>query len=533
MNRSLAGALGAALLCVGAPQAFAKTLVFCSEGDPGSLNPQTASSVTVADAAAPVFENLVAVPPGGGAIAPALAQSWDISPDGRQYTFHLRHGVKFHASKRFQPTRDLDADDVVFSFERQWQADNPFHKPASGSFDYFEDMEMPRLLEAIDKVDDYTVRFRLKHAEAPFLADLSMSFAAIMSAEYAAAMLKAGTPDLLDTEPVGTGPFVFESYRKDLTLRYTAFADYWDGRPKVDTLVFSITPNPSVRLNKLKSGECQVMSYPAPDDASRIEGDPHLTLLRQDGLNVGYLAMNAQRPPFNDVRVRRAFNLAIDKATLVDTVYGSTGAPAKNPLPPSLWSYDDTVPSYPYDVEAARKLMVEAGQADGFDLDLWYMPVNRPYNPDNKRVAEMVADDLARIGVRAHPRTTNWSEYRRIVSTGELPAAFFGWISDNGDPDNFLGILLGCDPAGHAYANNIAKWCDPAYDGLIEAAKTASDQAVRADLYRRAQRIAHEQAPWVPLAHGLLLGAVRKSVIGFKLDPFGRNIFTKVDVQPE
>ena len=535
MKASLSIIAAASMLASGFSPALAKTLVFCSEGDPGGLNPQTASSVTVADAAQPMFDNLVAVPPGGGTVAPALASSWDISADGKQYVFHLRHGVKFHGNGRFKPTRDLNADDVLFSFERQWRADNPYHTPASGSFDYFNDMEMPRLLEGIDRVDDYTVRFRLTKAEAPFLADMAMSFASIMSAEYAQAMLKAGTPELLDTAPVGTGPFMFESYRKDLTIRYTAFADYWAGRPPVDTLVFSITPNASVRLNKLKSGECQVMSYPAPADAARIAQDPNLTLLRQEGLNVGYLAMNAQQAPFNDLRVRRAFNMAIDKATFVDTVYGATGTVAKNPLPPSIWSYDDTIPPYPYDVAAAQKLMVEAGLADGFDLDLWYMPVNRPYNPDSKRIAEMVADDLARIGVRAHLKTTTWSEYRSQIAMGIWPASFFGWISDNGDPDNFLGILLGCDPQGHAYANNVAKWCDPTYDRLIESAKAVSDRDTRERLYKQAQAIAHDQAPWVPLAHGLVLvlGAVRKSVTGFKLDPFGRNIFTKVDLQAE
>ena len=523
-----------AALVLGVPAgASGKTLVFCSEGDPGSLNPQTANTVTVADAALPMFDNLVAVPPGGGLVGPALAESWDVSPDGRQYTFHLRRGVRFHTTKRFTPSRDFDADDVLFSFNRQWRADNPFHKPASGRFDYFQDMEFPTLLEGIDRIDDHTVRFRLTQAEAPFLADLAMSFASIMSAEYAEAMLKAGTPDALDTDPVGTGPFVFDSYRKDVTIRYTAFADYWAGRPPVDTLVFSITPNASVRLNKLRSGECQVMTYPAPADAPRIARDPDLVLLRQEGLNVGYMAMNTQWGPLKDVRVRRALNMAVDKATLVDTVYGVTGTPAKNPLPPTIWSYDDAVPAYPYDVAAARKLMIEAGQANGFDVDVWYMPVTRPYNPDGKRIAEMVADDLGRIGVRAHLRTTTWSDYRRIVVTGEMPVAFFGWISDNGDPDNFLGLLLGCDRDGRASANNIAKWCDPAYDRLVEAAKATSDRPERDRLYRAAQGIAHDQAPWVPLAHGAMLGAARRSVTGYKLDPFGRNNFAKVDLQAE
>jgi dipeptide transport system substrate-binding protein len=516
------------LLFLTSGQGLAKTLVFCSEAAPESLNPQTVTSVTGMNAADPMFDGLVRFRPGGGAIVPALAESWAVSPDGTEYTFHLRKGVKFHANQHFTPTRTFNADDVLFSFNRQWRDDNPYHHPPGTSFDYFQDMEMPKLLSTIDRIDDYTIRFRLSHAEAPFLADLAMPFTKILSAEYAATLLKAGTPDLLDQEPIGTGPFAFESYRKDMTVRYRAF-DYWGGRPHIDTLVFAITPNVAVRLTKLKAGECHVMSFPSPADAEKVEQDPQLTLLRQEGLNVGYLALNASRPPFDDVRVRRAVNMAIDKATLVRVVYGRSGAPAKNPLPPTLWSYNDAVEPYPYDPVAAQHLMSEAGLDKGTDADLWYMPVTRAYNPDSRRVAEMVADDLAHIGIRVQLKTAPWADYREKVLAGATTMAFYGWTSDNGDPDNFLGILLGCHE-GQAYANNIAKWCDADYDALITRAKRTSNSEERAKLYGQAQVIAHDQAPWVPIAHAVVLGAIHKTVKGFQLDPFGRFLFSEVDL---
>lgn len=519
------------LAATGLP-ASAKTLVFCSEADPESLNPQTVTSVTGMNASDPMFDGLVRFRPGGGEILPGLAESWDISPDGTTYTFHLRHGVKFHRNAQFSPTRDFTTDDVLFSFNRQWRDENPYHHPLGGAFDYFQDMEMPKLLKTIDRVDDHTVRFVLSHAEAPFLADLAMPFARVLSAEYADAMLKHGTPDLLDSQPIGTGPFTFESYRKDVTIRYRAFDDYWGGRPPIDTLVFSITPNVAVRLTKLKSGECHVMSFPNPADAAKIEQDSKLSLLHQEGLNVAYMALNAQRPPFADVRVRRAVNLAIDKATIIRVVYGPGGTAAKNPLPPTIWSYNNAVEPYPYDPAAAQKLMVEAGMEKGLETDLWYMPVTRAYNPDSKRVAEMVADDLARIGVKVKLRTAEWPEYRAKVLAGETPAAFYGWTSDNGDPDNFLGILLACHD-GEAYANNIAKWCNADYTALINKAKLTADVAARAKLYEKAQEIVHDQAPWVPIAHATVLGAIRKNVKGFQLDPFGRFLFGEVDLLPE
>lgn len=523
-------AVAAALLAVAAP-ASAKTLVFCSEADPGVLDPHTVTSFTDVNAAEPMFEGLVRLQSPGGAIEPGLARSWDVSPDGTEYTFHLRPGVRFHSGARFAPTRTLDADDVLFSFNRQWRADNPYHGPGV-SFDYFDDLGMAQLLAAVERVDDLTVRFRLTRPEAPFLADLTMPFAKVLSAEYADAMLKAGTPERFAAEPVGTGPFSFEAYRKGVTVRYRAFDGYWGGRRPIDTLVFSITPDASIRMTKLKAGECQVASFPNAADAAAIEVDPHLSLLRQEGFNVGFLAMNVGRPPFDDPRVRRAVNMAIDKDTLVRAVYGRGGVPAKNPLPPTIWAYDERVPPYPYDPAAARRLMSEAGLDRGVDVDLWYMPVARAYNPDGRRAAEMVADDLARIGVRAHLVTAPWAAYRTAVMAGDPALSFFGWTSDNGDPDNFLSILLGCRD-GHPFAYNVAKWCDARYDALVEAAKLTTDRDRRADLYRQAQAVVHDAAPWVPIAHGVVLSAVRKSVRGFRLDPFGRFLFDQVDVGAE
>jgi dipeptide transport system substrate-binding protein len=519
----------ACLLIAGSMAVQAKTLVFCTEGDPGTISPPIVTSITGVNAVQPMFDTLVSFKPGGSEIVPGLAESWTISPDATEYVFHLRRGVKFHPTPHFTPRRTFNADDVVFSFERQWREDNPFHRPRGASFSYFDDMEMAGLLRSIDKIGDYTVRFRLTRAEAPFLADMAMSFAMIGSAEYADAVLKAGTPDLLDDEPVGTGPFTFESYRKDVAVRYKSFADYWGGQPAIDSLVFSITPNASMRLTKLKANECQVMSFPSPADAGRIEHDPQLTLLRQPGLNIGYMALNASRPPLDDVRVRRAINLAIDKDTLVRTVYGRDGTPAKNPLPPTQWSYNDEIAPYPYDPAMAQRLMVEAGLANGFEVDLWYMPVTRSYNPDSKRLGEMIADDLARIGIRVHLTTAPWAEYRKRLMAGEASLAFFGWTSDNGDPDNFLDLLLGCRD-WEPYSNNIAKWCDPAYNQLVTRAKLTSDYAERNHLYHQAQIIFHDEAPWVPIAHSVVLSAIRKCVKGFELDPFGRFLFEKVDL---
>ena len=510
--------------------AAAKTLVFCSEGSPEALNPALITTTTGMNAARPIFNNLVEFVPGSTRIMPGLAESWTVSDDGLTYTFKLRAGVTFHSSRAFKPSRDLNAEDVAFSLLRQWKEDHPYYRVSNASFDYFKDMEMPELLTAVDAPDPRTVRITLARPEAPFLANLAMPFAVIHSAEYAAEMLRAGTPERLDQEPIGTGPFSFAGYQKDVTLRYRAFPEHWAGRPPLDALIFSITPNPVVRLTKLKAGECQVMALPSPSDTAEIAANTALTLMQQEGLNVGYLALNTTRPPFDDVRVRRAINMALDKAAIVAAVYRGAGAVAKNPVPPTLWSYNDSIKDYPYDPVQAQRLLAEVGLSQGFDTDLWYMPVSRPYNPNAKRVAEMIQTDLARIGVRANLMSDEWSRYRARIQAGEHMMALYGWTGDNGDPDNFLHVLLGCASA-RTGGNNIAKWCNTEYDALVTRAKLTANQSERERLYGQAQEVFKREAPWVPLAHSVVFMATRKTVSGFRMDPLGRHAFEAVDLR--
>ncbi|HEX2553504.1 MAG TPA: ABC transporter substrate-binding protein [Microvirga sp.] len=522
-------ALGLFLLL--SPPALGKTLVFCSEGNPEALNPQLVTTTTGMNAVRPVFNTLVEFVPGSTELGPGLAESWTVSEDGREYVFRLRKDVRFHANATFRPTRPMNADDVLFSLLRQWKEDHPYHRVSGAGYDYFKDLAMGELLESIDRLDDHTVRIRLTRPDAPFLANLGMLFNAIHSAEYAAALLKAGTPERLDREPVGTGPFVFTGYQKDVAIRYAVFPEYWGGRQPIDILVFSITPNAAVRLTKLKAGECHVMAFPNPVDTGRIEADSALVLRQLEGFNIGYMALAVTKKPFDDVRVRRAINRAIDKAAIVDAVYQGAGVVAKNPIPPTLWSYHEGVQDEPYDVASAQRLLAEAGYPNGFETELWYMPVNRAYNPNGKRVAEMIQSDLAKIGIRLRLVTHEWDAYRARLLAGEPPMALFGWTGDNGDPDNFLDVLLGCT-AARVGGNNIAKWCDPEFDRLVTQAKVIADRAERERLYRRAQEIFKAGAPWVPLAHSVVFMATRREVTGFRMDPLGRHDFTGVDIGP-
>jgi dipeptide transport system substrate-binding protein len=528
-----------ALLCAVALPALlalspvsAKTLVFCSEGSPENFYPGVNTTGTSFDANEPVYNRLVEFEYGGTKVVPGLAEKWDISADGLTYTFHLRKGVKWHASnKAFKPTRDFNADDVLFMFERQWKEDNAFFKVTSPNHSYFSDMGMPKLLKSVEKVNDLTIKITLDKPEAPFLANLAMPYAAVQSKEYADAMLKAGTPEKIDQDPVGTGPFYLVQYQKDAVIRYKAFPQYWGGKAKIDDLVYSITPDASVRWAKLQKNECHVMPYPNPADLDAIRKDANVTIVEQAGLNVGYLAYNTTKKPFDDVRVRKAINMAINKKAIVDGVYLSTGVAAKNPIPPTMAAYNNAIKDDEYNPEAAKKLLAQAGFPNGFTTDLWAMPVQRPYNPNAKRIAELMQADLVKVGVTAEIKSFEWGEYRKRLQAGEHQMGMLGWTGDNGDPDNFMYTLLGCASAQSASGSNIAKFCYQPYEDLVLKAKTVTNPAERIKLYQQAQVIFKEQAPWFTIAHAVQLKPIRKSVIGYKNSPFGRHNFYAVDIK--
>jgi len=518
--------LGLALSAFSSAEA-AKTLVYCSEGSPEGFNPAFYTSGTTFDASRPIFNKLAEFERGTTKIAPALAESWAVSNGGKTYTFKLRKGVKFHSTKNFTPSRNFNADDVVFSFARQWDKNHPYYKVSGGSYEYFNGMGMPDLIKDIVKVDDYTVRFDLNHPEAPFIANMGMDFASIMSAEYADKMMKAGTPEMVDQNPVGTGPFQLVAYQKDAVIRYKANPDYWAGKAKIDNLVFSITTDASVRYQKLKAGECHVMPYPNPADLAAMRKDPKINLLQQEGLNVGYLAYNTKKAPFTDVRVRKALNMAINKKAIIDAVFQGAGKVAKNPIPPTIWSYNNATKDDPYDPAAAKKLLAEAGVTN-LQTNIWAMPVQRPYNPNARRMAELIQADWAKVGVTAKIVSFEWGEYLKRSKAGEHDTVLLGWTGDNGDPDNFLAVLLGCDAVG---GSNRAEWCYKPFEDLIQAAKVTSDTAERTKLYKKAQLIFKQQAPWATIAHSIVFMPIRKEVVGYKIDPFGGHIFYGVDLK--
>ncbi len=521
--------LGIAALLLGSTAVSAKTLVYCSEGSPENFSPSINTTGTSFDAARPVYNRLLEFKRGTTEVGPGLAESWDIADGGKTITFHLRKGVKFHTVKDFAPTREFNADDVLFSFNRMWKPDHPYSKVSGGKYDYFNDMDMPALLDTITKTDDHTIVMKLKTPNVAILANLAMDFASIGSAEYGEALLKKGTPEQFDQVPVGTGPFSFVAYQKDSVIRFKANKDYFGEKALVDDLVFSITPDATARYAKLKAGECHINAYPRPADLAEMQKDASLKVVHMSGLNIAFWAFNVNKPPLDKKEVRQALTMAIDRDAILKDVFLGAGEKAKTLIPSTMWSYNDKLQDYPYDPEKAKAMLKAAGVASTLEIDLWYQPVARPYNPNGKRIGEMMQSDLAKVGVNAKLVTYEWGEYRKRAQGGEHMTAQLGWTGDNGDPDNFF-FLDSCND-GKPISNNITKWCNAEYNDLLAKARLVPDQSARAKMYERMQEIEHEEAPELLVAHSIVSEVMRANVVGYKQSPLGTHTFEGVDLK--
>ncbi|MCB9025857.1 MAG: ABC transporter substrate-binding protein [Bdellovibrionaceae bacterium] len=508
----------------------AKTFVYCSEASPKIFNPQLATDGPTFNASSrTVYNRLVDFKSGGTEIVPSLAESWSVNKLGTIFTFHLRRDVKFQTTDFFKPTRSLNADDVLFSFDRMRLKDHPYHKVNGGLYQYFDGMDMGSLIKNISKTDDYTVVFELAHPEAPFLANLAMDFSSILSKEYGDVLLKKGTPDKIDFEPVGTGPFIFKKYVKDNLIRYSSNKNYFMGPAQIENLIFAITPDASVRFQKLKAGECHFIAEPSPADVPKIEKDGKFIVTKAPGLNIGYLAFNTKKKPLDNLLVRKAIHLALNRDAYIQAIYLGNAKKAKNPIPPTMWSYNDQIKDYEYNPTKAKELLAQAGFKKGFETEIWTLPVSRPYNPNGKRMGEMMQEDLAKVGVKVKLVTYKWAEYLNKAANGEHALLQLGWTGDNGDPDNFLNTLLGCD--GIAKGSNYAQWCDKDFQNHIKKAKMTADIELREKHYKMAQEIFKANVPWVTIAHATVFKAMDKKVKGYKASPFGYESFYEVNLE--
>jgi peptide/nickel transport system substrate-binding protein len=503
--------LGACSSNAGSNASNGSTLVFGRNQDAVSLDPAIVTDGMSLNVARITMEGLTGYKLGSFDVIPALATSWTVSPDGKIWTFNLRHGVKFQDGTAF------DANAVKFNFDRWRLRDNPWHKLLQGNleYSYYESQfgGFPGVIEDVRVQAADRVQLVLTRPFAPMLANLAMPAFAISSPT---AMKQEG--ENYFRQPVGTGPYQVTEWVKDDHITMTAFPDYWGDKPKIQTVIFRDIPDQSTTLLALEKGDIDGWEYPRPDDLDSLQADHDLTIYHQPPNNILYLAMNTQKPPFTNVLVRRAVNEAIDANAIVKNFYDPSAEVATDFLPLFVWPHPNQT-SYPYNPGDARRLLAEAGFPHGFTTTLWYMTLPRPYVPEPQRVAEAVQADLRAVGIDAKLEGLEWGQYLDQTQKGEHDIALAGWTGDNGDPDNFLYAILDKDSAIPPGAQNVCFWKDDDFHTLMVAAQNTTDRTQRARDYLEALRIVHDQAPLVPLVHTGPPIVFKRTVIGYIGNP--------------
>lgn len=480
-----------------------KTLIVGRANDSISLDPANITEMDSIKVTINIFETLVKYEKEGNNIIPGLAETWKCSEDGLTWVFRLRHGVKFHDGAGF------DAHAVVFNFERWMDVNNPYH---NGQFSYWNYVfgGFPGFIKSVKAISDYTVEIKLSNPYAPFLSTLAMPIFGMESPkaikEYKEEVYK---------HPVGTGPFCFKSWEKNKSIVLVRNKKYWGTLAKVDELEFKVIPACQDRLEMLKKGEIHIADNLGPDEVAAIEEDRELQLYLRPSFNVGYIAVNNEKPPFSNRLVRTAISHAINKDEMIKEVFANIAKPAKTLIPPTLWGYDDSIEEKEYNPEKAMGLLKEAGYPKGFKSTLWVMNNSRNYFPKPLETAEYIKKSLKKVNIDITIKTFNFDEYLNRLGNGEHEMALIGWTGDNMDPDNFLNTLLSSDNAKPGLAGNYSFYKNSEVDLLLKQARETNNIVFRKDLYRRLLSIVDYDMPTIPLVHTMPVVATRSSVRGY------------------
>jgi peptide/nickel transport system substrate-binding protein len=476
MFRRLAVALVLAVLA----WAPAQTLTTAILSNPPTLDPQVTFNGYSFHVTQQVYETLVRVTP-DGEIVPGLASAWSW-PDPTTLRLELREGVTFHDGSAF------DADAVVASFER-------ILDPATGAPGRFV---LSRIQE-VRAVDAMTVELVTDPPFAPLLAHLAHPVASIVPVAQA---------DALGRAPVGTGPFVFDSWVDGSQVVLNANADYWGGAPELEQVVVRIIPEVATQIVELRSGGVDMIFNLPADNYLSLQNEGSLVTGSLPGWGSAHLGFNVDNPKLQDVRVRQAIAHAIDKTLITEEFFQGLATPAVAPIPGTVRFAADLGEPYPYDVDGARALLAEAGAEDlSLRLDLFQ-------NPDLEAVAQVLQFSLAEIGVDLEIRVQEYSAYAETIQQSDLELYMTSWGTVTLDADYTLYAFF---HSSEIPANNASRYADPEIDALLETGRNTPDDAVRADAYRQVQERVVEELPMVTLYYPLFTYAKRPEVQGESL----------------
>ncbi|OIJ20413.1 glutathione ABC transporter substrate-binding protein [Anaerobacillus alkalidiazotrophicus] len=475
-------------------------LVIALPSDAVSLDPHGSNDSPSSNVATNIYDSLL-LQDANGELHPALATEWDLVED-TVWEFKLREGVKFHDDS------DFNAEVVKANFDRV--LDPEVASPRSFLFDMITDVTV---------VDEFTVQFTTEFPFAPLPSHLAHTGGGIISlesieADYAAMAEGKDPGSVVNENPVGTGQFVYEEWVPGQYVKLAKNENYWGEQAKIDTVTFKVVPEDQTRIAELETGNSHIIEQVRSTDVSRIDANPDSFVEKTDSLSLAYIGFNLQKAPFDDVRVRQAISMAVNKDIIIDGLLDGFGTPAVGPLAPNVFGFNENVSPISYDVEKAKELLAEAGYEDGFKTTIWTND-----NPARMDTAEFVQSQLKEIGVDVEIEVMEWGAYLAGTASGEHDMFILGWVTVTADADYGMYALFHSN--NHGEAGNRSFIANDELDEILDAARQESDPEVRHELYTQAQEILVEEAPMLYTHHQQYLVGVSENVQGFWQHPNG------------
>ena len=529
------------------PQSLTENgLIYCTNASGFSFNPQTADAGTSMNVVTEqIYNKLFEIKNHSATVTPSLATSYSISEDGKTILINLRKGVKFHHTPWFTPTRDFNAEDVVFSINRVLghdtylpilNQDNPthdknpqylvFHEQAKKvRFPYFDSIKLNQKIKSVSAVNPYLVKIELFEPDSSILSHLASQYAIIFSQEYTYQLSADDNLAQLDTHPVGTGPYQVQDYVYNQYVRLLRNDNYWNKDAKIQHIVVDLSSDRTGRLVKFFNNECQIAAYPEVSQLGLLhDNDERYYLQSTDGMNLSYLAFNFNKPLMQDAQIRQAISRSINRARIVRNIYHNTATVANNIIPNVSWASSVNTPEFDFDYspKQAKKIL----QDKKLHLNMWVLNEEQMYNPSPLKTAELIKWDLAQAGVEVKVRSVTRTFLLEQLNhaTEDYDMILTGWLAGNLDPDGFMRPILSCDTKNEVA--NLSNWCNPKFNELMDNALTSTALSDRAKDYNAAQDLVLNELPIIPIANVKRFLVASSKVKGVQVTPFGSMNFS-------
>ena len=529
------------------PQSLTENgLIYCTNASGFSFNPQTADAGTSMNVVTEqIYNKLFEIKNHSATVTPSLATSYSISDDGKTILINLRKGVKFHHTPWFTPTRDFNAEDVVFSINRVLghdtylpilNQDNPthdknpqyrvFHEQAKKvRFPYFDSIKLNQKIKSISAVNPYLVKIELFEPDSSILSHLASQYAIIFSQEYTYQLSADDNLAQLDTHPVGTGPYQVQDYVYNQYVRLLRNDNYWNKDAKIQHIVVDLSSDRTGRLVKFFNNECQIAAYPEVSQLGLLhDNDERYYLQSADGMNLSYLAFNFNKPLMQDAQIRQAISRSINRARIVRNIYHNTATVANNIIPNVSWASSVNTPEFDFDYspKQAQKIL----QDKKLHLTMWVLNEEQMYNPSPLKTAELIKWDLAQAGVEVKVRSVTRTFLLEQLNhaTEDYDMILTGWLAGNLDPDGFMRPILSCDTKNEVA--NLSNWCNPKFNELMDNALSSTALSDRAKDYNAAQDLVLNELPIIPIANVKRFLVASSKVKGVQVTPFGSMDFS-------